>query len=475
MSHLSSQSVLPETVATPQFDRATLLPGILHLGFGAFHRAHQAVFTQRALNLDPDAWGIIAVNLRRAEPIRDLEAQDGLYTVITRGHDGDSAEVIGVTENWLCASDDSFAVLGQLADPAIRIVTLTVTEKAYGIDPATGGIDRAHPSIAADLANPQQPTGAVGLLVAGLAARRAADVPPFTVLCCDNLPSNGRVLRRLALEFAAAHDPELADWIATEVSFPSSMVDRIVPAATEATRDRAKALLGVEDPLAIETEQFIQWVIEDDFPLGRPAWDKAGVVFVTDVEPYEKMKLRMLNGTHTLIAHLGILHGLEHVRDVMAVPELVIQARAHMDAARLTLDPVPGIDLDRYAGDLMLRFANPAIAHRNIQIAMDTTQKLPQRIFSPALDALNAGQDVTPFARATGAWIAAIAQRQDVDDPRREELLAAIRAMSADDPVASFLALPGLVPAALADSVAWRQAVNEAIAKLVPPTERTTP
>lgn len=464
MTRLTSQALLNDGIALPEFDRATLLPGILHLGFGAFHRAHQAVFTQRALNLDPDAWGIVAVNLRSATPIHELEAQDGLYTVVTRGPDGDSAEVIGVTEDWICAAQDPAAVLAHLADPAIRIVTLTVTEKAYGFDPQTGGLDRNHPAIAADLADPLQPSGAVGLLVAGLRQRRAAGIAPFTVLSCDNLPANGRVLHRLAVEFADHDDPELADWIATEVSFPSSMVDRIVPAATDATRARAAALTGATDALAIETEPFIQWVIEDDFPQGRPAWDRAGAVMVENVEPYEKMKLRMLNGTHTLIAHLGVLNGLEHVRDVMAVPELAAQARAHMQAARAVLDPVPGIDLDRYGDDLMARFANPAIAHRNIQIAMDTTQKLPQRILSPALDALESGQDITPFARVAGAWIAALALRRDADDPRRAELLAALEAMPPDDPAAPFLALPGLFPARLAASPEWCAALNAAIA-----------
>jgi len=470
MTRLSSQSLLLDTVTLPGFDRATLLPGILHLGFGAFHRAHQAVFTQAALNADPGAWGIIAVNLRSAGPIRELEAQDGLYTVVTRGPEGDSAEVIGVTEDWLCAAEEGAALLEHLADPAIRIVTLTVTEKAYGLDPATGGLDRDHPSIAADLADSAHPGGAVGLLVEGLRLRREAGTAPFTVLSCDNLPSNGRVLRRLVIDFAAVTDPELADWIATEVAFPSSMVDRIVPAATEATRSRAASLTGAEDALAIETEPFIQWVIEDDFPQGRPAWDAAGAVLVADVEPYEKMKLRMLNGSHTLIAHLGILQGLEHVRDVMRVPALVAQVRAHMLAARAVLDPVPGIDLDSYMEELIRRFANPAIAHRNIQIAMDSTQKLPQRIFSPAGDALAAGQEITAFARATGAWIAAIRLRQDADDPRRDELLEAARS---DDPVAAFLDLPGLLPPALAASPEWRGAVNAAATEFAALNERT--
>ncbi|MTH35788.1 mannitol dehydrogenase family protein [Paracoccus limosus] len=444
-----------------RFDRAALQPGVLHLGLGAFHRAHQAVLTQAAIEAEPGPWGIVAVNLRSAQPVEDLAAQDGLYTVVTRGAAGDQAQLVGVTRDWLCAAADPAAVQARLADPAIRVVTLTVTEKAYGIDPATGGLDRTHPSVAADLARPDAPLGPVGIVLRGLAGRRDRGLAPFAVLCCDNLPANGRMLRRLVLEMAAAQDPALADWIAHTVAFPCSMVDRIVPAATDDSRARAAALIGAEDVLAVEAEPFIQWVIEDDFPQGRPAWDRAGAVIVADVEPYEKMKLRLLNGSHTLIAHLGILHGLAHVRDVMAVPELAAQVHNHMSAAARTLDPVPGIDLSAYTRQLIARFANPTIAHRNLQIAMDSTQKLPQRILAPAVEALPDG--AAAFAHATGVWIAALVLRGQADDPRADELMAACAAMPPDDPSAPFLALPGLFPAALVASRDWRDRVNATI------------
>lgn len=460
---LSDATPLPPGVTAPGYDRRALRPGIVHLGFGAFHRAHQAVATQAALRRECGPWGIVAVNLRSAGPIRDLASQDGLYSVTTRGPDGDSTEVIGATVGWLCAAEDPQAVLAAMADPGIRIVTLTVTEKAYGLDPATGGLDPAHPAVAADLADPARPTGAVGMIVEALARRRAAGTPPFTVLSCDNLPANGRVVARLVREMAARRDRALADWIAAQVAFPSSMVDRIVPAATDTTRAGAAAALGAADALAVETEPFLQWVIEDHFPRGRPAWEAAGAIFVQDVAPYEKMKLRMLNGAHTLTAHLGILHGLDCVRDVMALPALAAQVRAHMEAAAATLDPVPGIDLAAYQGDLLARFANPAIAHRNVQIAIDTTQKLPQRILSPALDARAAGFDAAAFARATGAWIAALAHRGTADDPRAGELMAAVAAMPRDAPSAPFFALAGLFPDALAHDPAWRAAVDAAI------------
>ena len=338
-------------------------------------------------------------------------------------------------------------------------------QRAYGLDPDTGGLDHAHPSVAADLQHPERPTGPIGWLVEGLRLRRDAGTAPFTVLCCDNLPSNGRVVRRLVLELAEARDPALAEWIADHVAFPCSMVDRIVPAATDDTRARAAALLGTQDALAIETEPFIQWVIEDRFPQGRPDWQAGGAVFASKVEPYEKMKLRLLNGAHTLIAHLGVLNGLEHVRDVMAVPQLAALARAHMAAAVQTLDPVPGIDLDAYMDDLIARFANPAIAHRNLQIAMDTTQKLPQRLLSPAVDALAAGDDAAAFARAVGIWIAALKHRGQADDPRKDDLIAAVQAMPEGDASAPFFAIPGLFPQALSGNRDWRDRVNAAIAE----------
>ena len=460
MERLSASTDLPASVARPAYDRAALRPGIVHIGLGAFHRAHQAVYTQRALSESFGPWGIVAVNLRSPEPVAALQSQDGLHSIVVRGPDGDTAEVIGAAVDWLCAARECERVLSYLADPGIRVVTLTVSEKAYGLHPATGGLDTTHPAVAADLADPHAPTGVLGFLIEGLALRRAKGVAPFTVLCCDNLPSNGRILRRLVLEMAEHRDQGLADWIAKACTFPCSMVDRIVPAATEETRSIAQRLLGVEDSLALETEPFLQWVIEDDFVSGRPAWEAGGAVFAARVEPYEKMKLRLLNGSHTLIAHLGLLHGLECVRDVMAVPELVRQVHRHMEAVVPTLDPVPGVDLDEYRAQLLVRFANKAIAHRNVQIAMDSTQKLPQRIFAPAVEALRSGGDGTAFAHVVALWIMAVRGRMEADDPRRDEILEAARNLDTADPSASFLAIRGLFPPELVAARGWRDAIN---------------
>ena len=419
MDRLSASTHLPATVAKPRYDRATLKPGILHIGFGAFHRAHQAVYTDSALAQTFGDWGIIGVSLRSLDVIRDLRAQEHLFSVVSCGAAGAEVRVIGSVVGGLSALENHETLLARLADPAIRIVSMTVTEKAYGIDPLTGGLDHQHPAIAADLARPEAPTGVIGFIVEGLARRRSAGLKPFTVLCCDNLPTNGRVVRRLVTEMAARREPALAAWIFEHSAFPSTMVDRIVPAATEETRWRAAALLGAEDALALETEPFMQWVIEDHFVSGRPAWEAAGALFVTDVEPYEKMKLRLLNGAHSMIAYLGQLAGLDYVRDVMAVPSYRSRVRQYMEAAARTLDPVPGVDLGIYQEQLMQRFANPTIAHRTRQIAMDGSQKLPQRIFAAAVDDLAAGRDGAVFAYATALWIAYLLQTPDMEDPTR--------------------------------------------------------
>jgi fructuronate reductase len=466
METLSSSSLLPDNVSQPTYNRKLLKPGLVHIGLGAFHRAHQAVFTQKAIEKTFGPWGIVAVNLRSPEPVKALQQQEGLYSVITRSADGDKADIIGVTVDWICAAERGGDVIAYLSSSDTRIVTLTVSEKAYGLNPLTGGLDLQHPAIKADMANPHTPVGVVGFLVEGLVRRRERGHLPFTILCCDNLPSNGHVVRRLVLEMAEQRDPELARWIEQEGKFPCSMVDRIVPAATAETRQRAISLLGVDDRLAIETEPFMQWIIEDDFISGRPTWEAGGAVFATHVEPYEKMKLRLLNGSHTLIAHLGILHDLEFVRDVMAVPEFVAKVERHMEAVVATLDPVPGIDLPFYRKQLLDRFTNPTIAHRTEQIALDTSQKLPQRILSAASETLAAGRDATTFAYVIALWIKSIQKRGDLDDPRGQEILAAAAITDPTDASAPYFAIPGLFPPELVNARSWRDQVNAELAKL---------
>lgn len=445
--------------AAPGYDPAAHRVGILHLGAGAFHRAHQAAITDAALAASGGDWRIAGVSLRSADLAEALASQDGLFTLIQRGTQGDQARVIGAIDRVIAARGAPEAVLGPMSDPAICIVTLTVTEKAYGIDRSGPDADPAHPDVAADLETPGAPRGVLGLLVEGLRRRRAAGHAPFTVLCCDNLPENGALLRGGVIGFTRRIDPGLADWIAREVAFPSSMVDRITPAATEATLALAARLTGFDDAAAIETEPFCQWVIEDRFPQGRPDWAAGGAIFVDDVVPYERMKLRMLNGAHSLIAYAGFISGHALVRDAMADPALSALARRHIKAAAATIDPLAGIDLAAYGDELAARFANPAIAHETYQIAMDGSQKLPQRIFGPACDAQLAGQDLRPFAFATAAWARYCLGRDEsgeryaLRDPREAEIAAVVEAAGDDARVliAGLLRLPGLTPAELLD------------------------
>lgn len=464
MTPLQSLSDLPTAVATPRYDRDAAGVGIVHVGLGAFMRAHLAVYTDDALAAEGGDWRITAIGLRSRDAIDVLNKQNGLYTLVVRDAEM-SGRVIGSIADAIHAPSDPAAVLAALAAPGTRIVTITITEKGYGIDPATGGLDNTVPAIAADLASDlSAPQSAVGLIVAGLERRRAHGVGPFTALSCDNLPENGRILKRLVLDFARRRDEDLADWIEANARFPSTMVDRITPPQTEKTRTDARALTGADDLAAIETEPFSQWVIEDDFRDGRPAWEKGGAVMVKDVHAYERMKLVMLNGTHSMLAYAGHVTGHRFVRDTMADPDLKRLIDRHMQTAAATLDAVPGIDLDQYRQALLVRFANPAIDHPTYQIAMDGTQKLPTRIFDATLAAMTRGADFGSFAFATAAWMAyvkgAIGGAYAIRDPREAELLsAASSAQLADGLLDALLALPGLVPTELRAHETFRQTV----------------
>ncbi|MGN6766217.1 MAG: mannitol dehydrogenase family protein [Rhizobiaceae bacterium] len=467
MARLSSASSLPSSVRAPSYDRSAAA-GIVHLGTGAFHRAHQAVYTDDALARSGGGWMITGVSLRSPDVADQLNPQDGLYTLLSRGPGGVEARVIGSIGHVLVAPEEPEKVLDALSAPETKIVSLTITEKGYGLDPKTGGLDRTHSAVAADLTDPRHPRGAIGFIVEALCRRNGAGLSGFTVLCCDNLPSNGKVTGRLVKEFAAEAVPDLLPFIETSVSFPSTMVDRITPASTEKTFADARMLTGYDDPGAIETEPFSQWIIEDDFVAGRPDWGAGGALFVSDVAPYEKMKLRMLNGAHSMLAYSGFLAGHRYVRDVMGDPALAALVARHMKAAAATLDPVPGVDLGRYAADLRERFRNPAIAHETYQIAMDGTQKLPQRLLEPAIVALERGQAVDPFAFAVAAWMRYVLGRKEdgetytLRDPRENEIAAVLEGVGNDaDAVAdALLVLPGLFPAALTGSAIWTAAVR---------------
>lgn len=467
---------LPPGVRRPGYLPSRHGAGILHLGLGAFHRAHQAVYTDDALASAGGDWRIIGANLHSHVLPEAMAAQNHLYTVLTRGEDT-SARVIAAHAATM--GGDAAAILRAACDPSIRVVTLTVSEKGYGIDRAAMDLDAAHPDMAADLARPHAPRGVPGLLVAALAARRKAGIAPFTLLSCDNLPDNGHLLRAAVLGFARRTDPGLAAWITDAVAFPCCMVDRITPAPSPATEADAQALTHHRDLAAVETEPFRQWVIEDHFPSGRPAWEAGGAQFTGNVRPWEAMKLRMLNGAHSLIAYAGQLTGLETVRDVMADAALAPLVARHMRAAALTLPRGAGLDPEGYAQTLTARFANPGLAHATAQIAMDGTEKLPQRWFAPALDLLAAGMDPRPHAFATAlwlGWLAALAREgRTPADPRGPRLLAMAQA-AGDDPerLADILALPGLAAPALREAPAFRAPLLAILARLLSEGPRAT-
>lgn len=468
MTRLSAFASLAATASSPRYDRTKHGVGIVHLGVGAFHKAHQAVATDDAIAASGGDWMIAGVSLRSPDVADALNPQDGLYTLLVRGEGGVSARVVGSIARVLVAPREPDAVLAALTAPQTRIVSLTITEKGYGFDPGSGGLDRAHPAIAADLDNPAEPTSAVGFIVEALHRRRQAGLTGFTVLSCDNLPSNGHVAKRLVEEFAQAVRPELLGFIADNVTFPSTMVDRITPASTERTFADAARLTGCEDLAAVETEPFTQWVIEDDFVAGRPDWAAGGAIFAADVAPYEKMKLRMLNGTHSMLAYSGFIASHAYVRDVMGDAALTALVRRHMAAAARTLEPVSGIDLAAYADDLARRFANPEIAHMTYQIAMDGTQKLPQRLLEPATFALKNGQSLEPYAFAVAAWMRyCLGMKENGEtyalrDPREAEIAASLAGAGRDASsiVDRLLALPGLFPEPLAVSPEWNRAVK---------------
>ncbi len=445
--------------------------GIVHLGPGAFFRAFNAIYTQDAMAAAGGDWGIRAVSLRSAGPRDQLVPQGCAYTAVELGPEGSRARVIEAVIDCLVAPEDPEAVLAAMTDPAVRIVSLTITEKGYCHNPATGHLNPDHPDIAHDLANPATPRSAPGYLVEALARRRAVGTRPFTVLTCDNLPSNGRLARAIVLDFARMRDPGLADWIAAEGRFPATMVDRITPATTEADIAALERSAGYRDEAMVAHEPFRQWVIEDDFVDGtRPAWEEAGAQMVQSVEAHELMKLRCLNGTHSTLAYLGYLAGHETIADTVAAPGFAALCRRLWDDEILPTVPQPeGEDLAAYTAALLTRYRNPAIRHRTWQIAMDGSQKLPQRILGTVADNLAQGRLPQGLCLAIAGWMRYVGgvdeagRPIDVRDPLADRLRAlSDGAHSPRDKVAALLGVSEIFPAHLSGNEAFRSAVSDA-------------
>ena len=456
---------LPADVARPTYDRGAVRTGIVHLGVGAFHRAHQAAYTDAVLAAGDARWSITAASLRSPDTRNALAPQDGLYALNTRG-ETDGLAVIGSIGRVLAAPEEPAALLDALCAPTVAIVSLTVTEKAYCRDPASGTLDEAHPDILHDLLHPHAPRSALGWLAAAIARRRAEGLPAFTVLCCDNLPANGRTLHRLLARFIQLRSPGLGAFVENEVSCPDTTVDRIVPATAAEDRTRVDAALGLRDAWPVIAEPFSQWVVADRFPAGRPAWEDAGVTLVADVAPFEAMKLRMLNASHSALAYLGLLAGVDTVAEAMRDPGLAGFAARVMDDAVPTLAVPPGTDLAGYKRALLARFRNPALRHRLRQIAADGSQKLPQRVLDTMRDRLALSLPVDAQALVVAAWGCCGAGGEKAEDPAASVLEWARTARPPADRLAP--ALFGLRPVfgALGEDPRVQVAVTTALCRL---------
>lgn len=398
------------SVPRPAWQRSRLVSRIVHLGCGAFHRAHQALYTHHLLEQSDNDWGICEVNLMAGHDetlVQNLRAQDLLYTVAERGAEQTDLKIIAsMSEALHPALDGCEGILQAMARVETAIVSMTVTEKGYCVDAASGALDVNNPLIQHDLAHPQQPQSAIGYIVEALNIRRELGRSGFTVLSCDNVRENGYVAKAAVLGLAQARDPVLAAWIADNVTFPCTMVDRIVPAATQESLVQIAEQLGVFDPCAIACEPFRQWVIEDNFVNGRPDWDRVGAQFVADVVPFEMMKLRMLNGSHSFLAWLGYLGGCDTIAQTMNHPAYRQAALSLMlDEQAPTLSMPESTDLQAYAHLLIARFSNPALKHCTWQIAMDSSQKLPQRLLDPVRIHLAAGEGFRHLALGIAGWM----------------------------------------------------------------------
>ncbi|MEB7917184.1 mannitol dehydrogenase family protein [Enterobacter mori] len=473
MKTIASTS-LPARVQQPRYDRQQLRSRIVHFGFGAFHRAHQALLTNRVLNEKGGDWGICEISLFSGDVLMSqLRAQDHLFTVLEKGAEGNQAIVVGAVHECLNAKLDSLAaIIEKFCEPQVAIVSLTITEKGYCIDPATGKLDMHNTRILHDLENPTEPHSAPGILVEALHRRRERGLPPFTVLSCDNIPDNGHVVKNAVLGMAQKRSAELAGWIDAHVSFPGTMVDRIVPAATETSLAEITQELGVEDPCAISCEPFIQWVVEDNFVAGRPEWEAAGVQMVKDVLPWEQMKLRMLNGSHSFLAYLGYLAGYAHINECMEDASFREAARRVMLNEQAPTLRITDVDLTAYADSLIDRFANPALQHRTWQIAMDGSQKLPQRMLDGIRVHLERKSAWPLLALGVAGWIRYVSGTDergdaiDVRDPLSDKIQSLVKASSEAERVNALLTLSEVFGQDLPHNSVFVEAVNEAYQRL---------
>ncbi|GAB3301780.1 mannitol dehydrogenase family protein [Parasphingorhabdus pacifica] len=424
MTELNARTVsdLGEKMTVPRYDRGQVRGGMVHLGVGGFHRAHQAMYLDTLMNegkaLD---WGIVGVGLlpqdRRMNAV--MNAQDCLYTLVVKHPDGSiEPRVIGSIVDYLFAPDDPDAVLAKLTDPAVGIVSLTITEGGYHANQVTGEFDASDPAIQAEVRHGAVPESAFGYITEALERRRAAGIAPFTVMSCDNIQGNGALARRMICSFAELRDPDLAAWIAEHVSFPNSMVDRITPSTTDADRALLAERFGLEDGWPVVCEPFTQWVVEERFPSGRPAVDEVGAQVVENVEPYEPIKLRLLNASHQALCYLGYLSGYRYAHEVCGDQLFVRFLRNYMDTeATPTLEPVAGMDLDRYKHQLIERFANPEIRDTLARLCADSSDRIPKWLLPVVRHQLSTGGPFRRSALVVASWARYAEGRDEAAEP----------------------------------------------------------
>lgn len=462
----STLSDLSQHVRVPTYRRESCVPRIVHFGVGGFHRAHQAVYADDLLGAGNGDWAIAGAGvLDRDAAMRDaLGSQDHLYTVVEQSPDDRSARIVGSIVEYHHAPSDPEALLSRLQDPAVGIVSLTVTEGGYHYDFGRRALREDDPAVEDDRRGEYPPKTWIGYVVHALARRREAGSEPFTVMSCDNIPNNGTVARSVVLEMADETDAPLYRFIENSVAFPSTMVDRITPVTTDEERRRLREEVGIDDAWPVFCEAFRQWVVEDEFPAGRPSWEDVGVQMTHDVYPYEIAKIRLLNGAHSALSYAASLLDYERVDHAVRDADIRTLVTRYMEEVRPTVPEVPGWDLEKYCTTLVDRFGNPAIADRVARLAQHGSTKIANSVAPAAKSAVSEGRAVPAIALAIAAWIRYCRETRTIDDPAAESLRDAAERSRGDS--LPFLDLHWIFPPQLAKARAFRTAVGSALRRI---------
>ncbi|MDO6719142.1 mannitol dehydrogenase family protein [Psychrosphaera sp. 1_MG-2023] len=472
--NLTTMALLPKAVVRPKYDFASRTASIVHIGIGAFHKAHQATFTEDMMAQTDGNYRIIAVSLRSAGMRDSLKAQDYLYTAIERSNKTEQARVIGALQEVLVAPEDPQSVVNVLSNDAITVVTATITEKGYCLLPGNTGLDLAHTDIQHDLNNPNTPKTMVGFIVRACQVRQQKNGKGFTFISCDNLPDNSKMAGKAILEFAQKINADLARWIKSNVSFSNSMVDRIVPAVTPNDIESYTLNNGVIDNALVTSEPFRQWVIEDNFNGDRPPWDLAGALFVKDVSQYERLKLRYLNGSHSALAYLGKITGHQFIHQAIANPTLRRLVGALMADMKRTLSSSMDFNFDDYGNVIIDRFLNDEIQYQTQQVATDGSQKLPQRIMAPMQELLADDYLSKPMCLVLAGWvrylsgISELGETHAVSDPMVQQLqgICGDKTLTPIQKIYQLMEIDGLFPAAIKNNTTAIDQISEYVIKM---------